>query len=389
VFATGGAELTPDCVTTFELSLDEVYIKQISTPWSVNFTDPAEPLRVANSAASALATEGGWMHVRGVANITGCAGQVISEYTIWAIPDSTFSFAQPAPFTSVTPGPSWIPITHIVFDAQTLAQPSGPPITFTADQIRADNILDGNPDPSILTNVWGTRLDCPSISIDSINFEPFCWNLPSLIPNALNSDTLPKMAAILEGGTGKFTFLLQAIDTAGNTFYDAQRAWIDNEPVHAAITGIAGLPPCGDLYTQTNAGVFKTVNIQGTAWDQLIDPVSPDLTRPTSDNFGNFTVQFQKQGAAGYALLINSTNPVPPRPLPLGVGTLTPWNLQSLDAASNPMGFAADQLLAQGQECTYVVVLQVWDTTVVNEGTVHYSGTILFPIKIINGPEPI
>jgi hypothetical protein len=237
-------------VTIFELSLDEVYIKQISTPWSVNFTDPNGPLRVSNSAAFRLATEGGLMHVRGVANIIGCTGQVISEYTIWAIPDPTFTFPQPPPFTSVLPGIGWIHVTHIVYDAQTIAQPVGPPITFTADQVRQDNVLDGNPDPDILTNVWGTRLDCPSISIDSINFEPFCWNLPSLRPNPLNSNTLPKMAAVLEGGTGKFTFLLQVIDTAGNQFYDVQRAWIDNEPVKAAITGIAGLPPCGDLYTQ-------------------------------------------------------------------------------------------------------------------------------------------
>jgi hypothetical protein len=117
------------------------------------------------------------------------------------------------------------------------------------------------------------------------------------------------MAAVLEGGTGKFTFLLQVIDTAGNQFDDVQRAWIDNEPVKAAITGIAGLPRCGDLYTQTNAGVFKTVNIQGTAWDQLIDPVTPDFTRPTSDNFDLYTVKFQKQGATGYAQLIDSTTP--------------------------------------------------------------------------------
>src|SRR5277367_273688 len=389
VFAGDGSELKPDCVTVFELSLDEVYIKRISTPWSVNFTDPSEPLRATDSVASALATEGGWMHVRGVANITGCAGQEISEYTIWAIPDPTFSFPQPPPFTSIVPGIGWVQLTHIVYSAQTIAQPVGPPITFTADQVRQDNVLDGNPDPDILTNVWGTRLDCPSISIDFINFEPFCWNLPSLIPNALNSDTLPKMSAILEGGTGKFTFLLQVIDTAANEFYDLQRAWIDNEPVKAAITGIAGLPPCGDLYTQTNAGVFKTVNIQGTAWDQLIDPVTPDYTQPTSDNFDHFTVKFQKQGAAGFAQLIDSTAPVPPRPMPLGVRTLTPWNLQSVDAGSNPMGLPADQLLALGQECSYVVVLEVWDSTVVDEVTVHYSGTILFPIKIINGPEPI
>jgi len=159
--------------------------------------------------------------------------------------------------------------------------------------------------------------------------------------------------------------------------------------VQAAITGIAGLPPCSDLYTQTNAGVFKTVNIQGTAWDQLIDPATPDFTKPTSDNFGNYAVAFQKQGAAGFAQLINSNTPVPPRPLPVGVGTLTPWNLQSVDAASNPLMLPADQLLELGQACTYTVVLQVWDTTIVNEGTVHYSGLILFPIKIINGPEPL
>jgi hypothetical protein len=389
VFAGDGSELLPDCVTTFELSLDEVYIKRISTPWSVNFTDPSEPLRAGDSIATPLATEGGWMHVRGVANITGCEGQKIAEYTIWAIPDPTFSFPQPPPFTAVVPAASWVPVTHIVYGPQTIAQPVGPPITFTADQVRQDNVLDGNPDPDILTNVWGTRLDCPSISIDFINFEPFCWNLPSLIPNALNSNTFPKMAPMLEGGSGKFTFLLQVIDTVGNQFYDVQRAWIDNEPLHADITGIAALPPCADLYTQTHAGVFKTVNIQGTAWDQVIDPVTPDYTRPTSDNFGHYTVKFQKQGALGFAQLIDSTTPVPPRPMPLGVGVLTPWNLQSVDAASNPMMLPVDQLLQLGQACSYVVVLEVWDTTVVNEGTVHYSGTILFPIKIINGPEPL
>jgi hypothetical protein len=37
----------------------------------------------------------------------------------------------------------------------------------------------------------------------------------------------------------------------------------------------------------------------------------------------------------------------------------------------------------------YNVILQVWDKTIVNEGTVHYSGLVLFPIKIINGPEPV
>jgi len=157
--------------------------------------------------------------------------------------------------------------------------------------------------------------------------------------------------------------------------------------VEATITAIGCLPACSDLYTQTNASIFKTVNIRGTAWDQLIDPVTPDFTRPTSDNFDHYTVQFQKQGAAEWITLIDSTSPVPPRPTPLGVGTLGLWDLQSVDSASNPMGLPADQLLALGQACTYNIFVQVWDLTVVNEGTVHYNW-YMFPVKIINGPEP-
>lgn len=392
VFAADGSELTPDCTTTFQLSLDEVYIKQISTNWSVNFTDPNEPLRAGNSSAAALATQGGYMNVRGDAYITGCAGQAISEYTIWAIPDPTFSFAQPPPFTSVTPGSDWVLVTHIDYIAQMIGQPVGPPILYTADQVRAFNELNGNPD-SVLTTAWGISEQCPSILIDTIDFVPKCYNLPSLVEKGLYSNTsLPKMAAVLVGGSGKFTFLLQVIDTVGNQLYDVQRAWIDNEPVQAAITGIAGLPPCGDLYTQNNAGVFQTVDIQGFAWDQLIDPTTPDFTKPTSDNFNYYTVTFQKQGAAEWITVINSTSPVPARPLPFGVGVLTAWNLQWLDAASNPHGLPADQLLALGQECTYVVNVQAWDSTVVDESTTHscvppFPGTE-FPIKIINGPHP-
>ena len=96
VFAASGGELIPDCTTIFQLSLDEVYIKQISTNWSVNFLNPNEPLRAANIASAALATQGGWMNVRGDAYIAGCAGQSISQYSIWAIPDPTFAFPQPA-----------------------------------------------------------------------------------------------------------------------------------------------------------------------------------------------------------------------------------------------------------------------------------------------------
>jgi hypothetical protein len=147
------------------------------------------------------------------------------------------------------------------------------------------------------------------------------------------------------------------------------------------------------MYTQTPEGVFKTVDVRGHAWDQYID--RNDLTAPTSNNFDSYQVRFVKQGALSpQVVLVNSTNTVPPRALALpaeslATGTLTPWNLQVLDAASNPLGLPADQLLGPGEACVYNVILEAWDKTVVNEGTVHWSGWVLFPIKIINGPEPV
>lgn len=375
VFASDGSELAPPCATTFSLAVNEVYIKRVSTPWSVDYPNPDEPLRVSDSAAAALATVGGTLHVRGAANIYGCEGEKIREYTIWAIPDPGFAVPQPLPYTAVMPGVDWTMVRHIEFTPQTIAQPSGPPITYTADQVRAKNVLDGDPSPTVLTGIWGSRSECICTVVD-FTLVCSCWNVPSLNPSAFNSGAL---------GSGKYTFLLQVIDTSGNTFYDVQRVWVDNHPVQAAITGIGGLTPCADLYTQNPTSMFKTVGVQGTAWDALIVPA--DLTQPTSDNFHHFTVQFQKQGAGGWVTLVDSPSPVPARPLPAGIGALASWNLQSVDAATNPLGLPADQLLLPGQECTYVVKLDVWDRTVVNEGTVHYDWKV-FPIKIINGPEP-
>lgn len=392
VFATNGAELQPPCTRSFSLSVNEVYIKRVSSPWSVDYPEPDEPLRASDSAAAALSTIGGTMHVRGAANVYGCFDEKIREYTIWAIPDPTFSEPQPAWNTSISAS-GWTQVAHVEFNPMSVAQPSGPPINFTADQVRASNVLDGDPVPSVLTNSWGSRSECICVHIDSIN-SCICWNVPSLVPSAFSSHTLPQQdPSSQQGATGKFSFLLQVIDTAGQTYYDIQRAWVDNEPIKAAIVGIGNQAPCSDMYTQTPEGVFKTVDIRGYAWDQYID--RNDLTAPTSNNFDRYQVRFVKQGAVSpQVVLINSTNTVPARALALpaeslATGTLTPWNLQVLDAASNPLGLPADQLLGPGEACVYNVILEAWDKTVVDEGTVHHSGWILFPIKIINGPEPV
>ena len=128
--------------------------------------------------------------------------------------------------------------------------------------------------------------------------------------------------------------------------------------------------------------INQSVAVNGTAWDELIVP--GDTSVP-SNNFDHYTVHFQKQGAAGWAQLIDSSTSIPLAGSPVGVGVLVDWDLQTVDAASNPLGLSADQLLAPGEACSYVLMLQAWDNTLVGESTVHYHSD-LFPVKIINAP---
>jgi hypothetical protein len=377
VFGVDGSEKLPNCETNFSIEVNEVFIKQAGAASSNVYTDPNEPLKTGGPA-SPLSTIGGGISVRGSANIYGCTDEKIAEYSVWMIKDDKFTFVQPATNTSVVPNPAtWILVANIKFNGGT---------GFTPDQERGYNPLTGDPIPNFLTNTWGTRTEC-------ITFfgSTFCWTVPTLNPFYYNTGALPKLYPVHEGnGTGKFTILLQVIDTDGNRYYDIQRAWVDNEPIHAAITGIAGLSPCTDLFTKNAAG-FKTVQITGTAWDQLIDlgdgtAANPiDLTKPTSDNFNEYLVYFNKQGAAsGWQLLKSSTDPVPARPNPVGVGVLSDWKLQTIDKATNPDNRPADQLLDPGESCSYDILLGVNDKTIVSESTNHNSGWITFPIKIVN-----
>ena len=355
---------------SFSLEANEVFIKQAGGATSDDYPDPDEPLRTG----AELATVGGSITIRGSANVYGCAMEKIAEYTIWMIKDDAFSFVQPATNIAVIPGADWYQVANIKFNGST---------GFTPDQERGYNPLTGDPIPNILTNTWGTRKECHFVHIDAM-WVKFCSTIPSLNPFYYNTGLLPKLNPIHEkNGTGKFTMLLQVIDTTGNMYYDIQRAWIDNEPIHAVIAGIAGLPPCKDLYTKDANGHFITVQVTGTAWDQLIDLA--DATKPTSDNFGSYQVYFNKQGAvSGWQLLHSSADPVPARPNPVGTGVLTDWGLATLDKVTNPDGRPADQLLDAGEGCSYDIMLYVEDKTIVSESVLHHYAYKYFPVKIIN-----
>jgi hypothetical protein len=377
VFGLDGSQKT--CTTTFSITAARAYIKYIGGGWSHDVTNVNEPLRHNdNSTADELAV-GGYISVRGAADTYGCSSEQIAEYSLWIKPDPTFNLPQPSqglPYDPVADG--WTNITRVVY---------------TDNDQRIYNKLNGMPTPNFLTNssIWSTRSVC--IRPD---FMPLvCFPIPNLVEFYWNS------RVGVETGSGKYSFLLKVIDTAGNTYYDIQRVWIDNEAILGGIRGLAGLGACEDLYILDVSGGI--ISIEGYATDPLI--VSGDLTKPTSDNFDRYQIWFQKQGASGWQELeipliggsypgLDKNKPVPERTIWSGgstppVGVLAEWDLRWLDAATNPKGLPTDQLLAVGKSCTYTLRVEAWDKTLVSEDDPHWTGgSVVFSVVVHNAHKP-
>lgn len=370
------------CTTTFSIVAARAYIKTIGGALADDITDVNEDLERVDDGT--LATVGGSISVRGAADAYGCGSQEIAEYSLWIKADPTFGISQPAngsPYDPVTNG--WTNITTV---------------TYTSASQRAFNTLDGMPDPDFLTNrsTWGTRTVCSWVDW----LPPICFSVPDLKEFWWNSD--PSGAAT---GSGKYTFLLKVEDTVGNLYYDIQRAWIDNEIIRGKIEQLAGVGLCEDIHILDVPGGI--IAVEGYATDPLIVP--GDTTTPTSDNFKEYKVKFQKQGAPTWVELdiplaggshpgLAETNPVPDRatwsggPSDPPTGVIAEWDLRWLDAAANPKSLPANQLLVAEESCTYNLMLQVWDKTIFSESYSfqhypHYTWKV-FPVKIHNGHEP-
>lgn len=368
------------CAITFSLVSARAYIKFIGGGWAHDVTDVNEILRRADNIIAEEVPVGGRISVRGAADAYGCNLEKISQYSLWIKADPTFSLTQPTNGSVYDPvAGGWTNITTV---------------TYTTNAQHDFNTLDGMPNPDYLTNqsVWGTRTIC----IYPDFMPPVCFPVPDLKEFKWNSDPSGPPT-----GSGKYSFLLKVEDTAANTYYDLQRAWIDNEVIRGKIDGIGVIGACEDIYILDLPGTV--LPIEGYATDPLID--SGDTTMPTSDNFKEYKMWFQKQGAVGWVPLdiplaggslptLSDTSPVPDRatwsggPVDPPVGALAEWDLGWLDAAINPQGLAADQLLAEGESCTYNLRLEVWDKTIVHEVYPHWTGTIVFPVKVHNGSAP-
>jgi hypothetical protein len=388
VVGLGGTDRT--CQIDFKVIAAAAYIKYVGGGYAPDYGPTAEQLHVSDSAASAPATVGGSVSVRGAADVWGC-DEKIAEYHVWAIPG--FGVAQPDRGDPVVPAADWTEVVSVVYQ-------NADPAVFSA-RVYWNELV---PDLSFLTNFsWSTRTE--HIPFDSTIID--LPGIPDLVPvywDSLNNLTDP---------SGKYTFLLQVIDETGHTFYDIQQVWIDNKDFQGKISSLryhgsgTDISPCTDVLINNGTGTARQLDIRGYATDPLIIagdvtvPTPGDLTQPTSDNFGSYNVTFIKQGAAAESAVTISANPVPDRatwrgavgePAVPPADILATLDLSWLDAGGPPAvdfngnPIPNDQRLPRQSSCTYIIFLRGGDSTIVSEGTNHQvpGGFYPFPVKIVN-----
>jgi hypothetical protein len=361
-----GPGASRSATTTFNLLKAIVYVNRVANipaismvpvPNNPNPFDPAAELRSGGVPVAV----GGGMHLTGAAYIYECAGRKISRYDI-RYARVTTPGGEPAQPAKDDPVPALWPA------AQSL---SPLPLDYALpDQYKPWTRV--GPAPTNLVNQWTT------MTIGATTFYK------------LNADSWDSGAA----GSGRFSLLLFAEDTAGHRYFNLRRAWIDNHDILVSIVKfqrkVSGvwqdLPPCLDILLS-----FGSLRIMGLAWDPVIDEAFP-VTAP-NDNFGYYNLYFWKQFGPAQLLTPDVPNRVPalpgippfPAPTPADAGQLALWDLTVLDAGPAPHPYVPppQPKIYRGESCSYILQLFATDTTVVSEGTTHYHYHQV-PLKIIN-----
>ncbi len=356
------------CSITFDLLKVAVYMSRVGTvqavsmlpaPNNPNPFDPLAELRLA--PAFSLVAVGGVISIEGAAYIYECANRRIKKYGIRYVHVTT-------PGTEPTQPNKDDPIP-VAF--ATLIPPL--PLEYvTADYYQPWTRV--GIAPRHLINSWSS-------------FTLFGTTYYKLNPTKWNSAA---------AGSGRFSLLLTAEDTAGHLYHDIQHIWLDNKAILGKIVKFQRLvrgvwndiPPCTDLLLS-----FGTIRILGLAWDPVIDEAWWPPAAP-NDNFGYYRLDFWKQFGGAFPLTANIATRVPtlpalpPVPVPTNAdaGELAQWDLTTLDAGPSPSPYVPppDPKVYRGESCTYNLQLFVTDTAVVNDaGTTHYVYHLV-PVKIIN-----
>ncbi|HJQ31391.1 MAG TPA: hypothetical protein VJ866_04405 [Pyrinomonadaceae bacterium] len=359
----------------FQLNVALASIKKVGAAWSHDYANPSETLcripppgtPMPGSHAVNPASIGGSVTVRGDADVHGCADEKLAEVHVWAIPDDTFSFPQPAPGSPIVAPAASTFHSEVIFT--------------TDDQRDANPLYLPGYEGAVLTYVpgWFTRQDCYWVHLGPPPTPPVYLCTPP-VP-ALHTTGWPT------GATGKYTLLLAVKDTAGNTYFDVQRVWVDNDLCLGKITSVGGLTGCLDL--RLSQFVNTTCEIRGFAWDRAIRAADPQVS--PNDNFAGYSLSFQKNGGGGGPIPAATPGvrvPAVWSEVPPGAdGVLANWDIiADIDngAAAPPAG---SPKLQRGSRCAYVISLSVSDTTLVNDGGGGGHAPIphpLFAFNIIN-----
>jgi len=361
------------CKKTFTLLKALVYISRVAgvpalstlpAPGNPNPFDPNAELALEISPDYPKRSFGGSMSVHGSAYVYECPGRKIKKYAIRyahvAAPGGEPS--QPAP------------------DAAVPAAFSGMLNPLPLEYLSADHYQVWNrvgPAPINLINSW------KSITIGTTTY-------PKLKSMRWNSTP---------AGSGRFSLLLTAEDTAGHLYHDIQHIWLDNHNILGKIVKFQwynektsaweDLPKCKDISMKK----YGRIRIVGLAWDQVIDenwwpPVTPN------DNFDFYNLKFKKQFGAYQNLTGNITTRVPALPAtpPVPVPSVTDadelavWDITTLDGglAPNPYVPAPDPLIYRGESCTYTLRLYVKDNSIVSHDHDGHEAWQFESVKIIN-----
>jgi len=354
---------------TFELKTQAVEITALA---KVNAFDAEDPFHLTHFTKLIKAVKntspgvpelsiGGAFSADGSAYIVGC-NRIMSQFVLVNYPAPP---ASPVPNFADASQPGNSPlIAPVVYDDS----PAHPWQSGCFPTITPNIILNGD-----LVAFWSS-LSC---SFGAFTYtEPKVLAVPFWDSSALN---------------GRYVILLEVRDRLlpAGTFpgnfaaKDQVVAWIDNRQPIGKINSIGGVTGCGDLHLKDYLGT--TAEICGVAWDPPIDPGAPQ--QAPNDNFGSYSLSFQKNGGSGGSIITASVR-VPnvwPTLLATDEGTLANWDIVgALDGGPGPLP-AGSAKLARGDRCAYVIILSASDTTHVGDsGSNHGTGPILYAINVIN-----
>ncbi|MBZ5583273.1 MAG: hypothetical protein LAQ30_13915 [Acidobacteriia bacterium] len=364
VYGSGGAHLTDS--HGFELKTTAVEITQVAQVGALVGEDPfnlgstTKLIKSVNDANPAVpeTSVGGGFTITGSAYTVGC-NRIMTQYMLARFNSPP---AAPVPTFGSAAGGSTVNAPVVYADSASHPWQSG------CFPVSTPNIiLNGN-----LVAYW-SALSCAF---------PAPHTVPKVVGKTWDSTAL----------NGRFVLLVETRDRLlpGGAYpgtvaaVDQVAVWIDNYDPTALITSIGGISGCGDLHLKDFVG--KTAQIRGVAYDPPIDPTAPQ--QKPNDNFGSYSLWFQKNGGAGGTIPgATPTARVPnvwPGP-PGGDGALANWDIVgALDAGVGPPLPPTSPQLRRGERCAYVFELQVLDQTHVGDsGSVHHREA-LYAINIIN-----